>query len=390
MNRSILIYAGLLVVSLGASYMHYTADEVAPKEGVMVIEARKDDLQSVVYEAPDLKVTLEMREDAVGRYPWITVDETKKKKVDGVETTERKQSRFKGGAAADKLIQSSVPLVAVRRLDNVDDERVASFGLKTPDTKVSYTIGGRTTVFELGGETYGTRDRYVRDVSTGLLYVLDDELFKPLKFANSRLPERSLISPKPEEIDSVTVAQGGTVVSWTQRNKEDKDARYWNRDTPVAEAPAPAEGAAAPAAGGKDETFSNWVDKLLKLKSTAYVQEGDTPTDPQLRFEFTVRVKGKPDETVQVLQAEDAWYARSNYTRGLVKLARTSAEDLADEVDDILAGRAPPEKPKPAPRTPPTKKDAQAAGEAPTTAPPGMPKPPQPVEPRPRPEAGSK
>lgn len=389
MNRSILIYAGILVLSLGASYLHYTAEEVSAREGVMVLEARKDDLKSIAYESPDLKVTVEMRDDPVGRYAWVTVDEVKKKKVDGVETTEQKLSRFKGGSAADKLIESTIPLAAVRRLENVDDERVASFGLKTPDTKVTYTVGGKATTFELGGETYGTKDRYARDVSTGLLYVIDDELFKPLKFANSRLPERSLVSPKPEELDSLSVTQGATVVQWTQKNKEDKDARYWSRDTAVA----PAEGAEGPTAGGKDETFSNWVEKLLKLKSTAYVQEADTPADLVLQFEFTVRVKGKPEETVQVLKAEDGWFARSNFTRGLVKLAKTTAEDLTDEVDDILAGRAPPEKPKPAPRMPPTKGPAGDAAKdgppRPPMAPPGMPRPTMPIEPKPKP-AGEK
>lgn len=375
MNRSVLIYAGLLVVGLGASWAHYTGDHTAPKEGVMVVDVKKDDLGSITYDSPDVDVLFEMREDALGRYGWVTVTEQKKKKVDGVETTETKVSKFKAGSAADKLIEGSAPLLALRALTDVDDAKLESFGLKTADTTVTYQSRGRSSTFTLGGETYGTKDRYAREEGTGRVYVLDDELFKPLKFAVSRLPERSLVSPKPEAIESVSVTLGGTVVMWTQANKDDRAAAYWNRETPAAAAPA-GDGANPAAAGGKDESFGNWVDKLLKLKSTAYVADAEAPAAAEVRFEYTVRVAGKPEETVQVLQEGDAWYARSTFTRGLVKLSRTSVEDVAGEVKDIVEGRVPPEKPK---ATPP-----KAAGDAPPgLAPSGMmPKAPGPREPR--------
>jgi len=378
--KSVLLYAGLLVVGIGASWMRYTSDEAPPKDGVVLVDAKKDDLEKIVYKGPDLEVVFEMRTDETGRYAWVVVTEQKKKKKDGQEVVETKVSKFKAGSAADKLIEAATPFMAMRLLENVDDSKMTDFGLKEPNTSVQLTAGGKTTTWDLGGETYGTKDRYVRDQATQRIYVVDDEVFKPLKFANSRLPERALSSPKPEEIDSLTLAQSATMVEWVQKNKQDKDARYWERQQPPTATDATAQ------AGAKDETFGNWVEKLLKVKSTAYVQESDEPVEPEIMFEFTVRVTGKPAELVTFYRKDDAWYAKSNHTRGLVKLSRTAIEDLADEVDDVLAGKAPPEKPKKPPTpTTPTERPGMPPGMAPPGMPPGGPPglPPRPPMPRP-------
>ena len=87
-----------------------------------------------------------------------------------------------------------------------------------------------------------------------------------------------------------------------------------------------------------------------------------------------------------MLHAGDEWFARGDYTRGLVKLSKGPAEDCFADVDDILEGRVPPEKPKavkpPPALTKPSGGDKPAA--APPGAPPGMPgMPPRPPGPPP-------
>lgn len=356
--RSVALYAGILVLGMGASWMHYTSEEAPAKEGVVLVDSKKDELEKLTYTSPDLEVVVEMREDATGRFPWVTVTEQKKKKKDGVDTVETKVTKFKAGSASDKLIESVAPFMALRSLDAVDDAKVESFGLKTPDTVVTLALKGKEVKLDLGGETYGTKDRYVRDQATGKYYVVDDEVFKPLKFASSRLPERGLTSPKTEEIERISIGQGGTVVEWIQKNREDKAATYWERQQPPTAADATAQ------AGQKDETFSNWVEKMLKIKSTGYVQEGEEPTDATILFDFTVQPAGKPAEVVTFTKSGESYYAKSNFTRGTVKLSKSSIEDIADEVDDVLAGKAPPEKPKPEPKpTSPDKMREMMPGE---------------------------
>ncbi|MES2644323.1 MAG: DUF4340 domain-containing protein [Myxococcota bacterium] len=351
MNKSVIVFAGLLVLSLGGAWMRYTGGEETQKEGVVLIDAKATELEKVVYTSPELTVTFELRTDDFGRYGWITVEDRKKKGKDDAIPVEAKVTRFKTGVAADKVVEAFAPMVGLRKLENVDDTQLTSFGLKESDTTVTISAGGKTTTFELGGETYGTKDRYAKNQGDGKVYVIDDEPFKTLKFAATRLPERGLTASKVEQIEGLSLGVGATNASWTQKNKDDKAAAYWERTE-----------AAGAAASGKDETFGNWIDKALKLKSTAYVQDGEAPAELVPGFDLTVRAAGQKPETIQLLQGGEDWYAKSESTRGLVKLSRGPAKDAAEDAKDVVEGKEPPPDAPPAPGT------AEAGG----AMPPGM------------------
>jgi len=376
MRKSIPVFALILVVGMGMSWQRYTSDEPEAKEGVVAMDLRKDDLQKIVYASAELEVTFEMKLDAIGPYGWVTVVEHKKKKGDDdVETITDTTSQFKAGPAADKLIEAFAPMYALRQLDTVDELKLRQFGLEKPEISVVVTAAGKETHFDIGGETYGTRDFYVRNNATGRVYVLNDEAIKPLKFGNSRLPERGLTSFKTETIDGVSLGQGSAIASWSQKNKDDRTAAYWVRD----------EG------GARDETFTNFLGKAMKLKSTSYVQAADRPAELAPAFDFTLRVDGKPSETLRFQKGGDDWYVESEFTRGLVKLTRGPAGDAADEVLDIIEGRTPKETPKPEPEPPKIKEEPKRPERPPGEAldrPPRPSLPPMPAHPRPlmRPE----
>ncbi|MDP2313310.1 MAG: DUF4340 domain-containing protein [Pseudomonadota bacterium] len=344
MNKSVIVFAGLLVLSLGGAWARYTGGEETTKEGVVLIDAKATELEKVVYTSPELTVTFEMRTDDFGRYGWVTVEDRKKGKADAV--VEPKVTRFKTGTAADKVVEAFAPMVALRKLENVDDTQLTSFGLKEPDSTVTISAGGKTVTFELGGETYGTKDRYAKNQGDGKVYVIDDEPFKTLKFAATRLPERSLLGAKVEMIDGLRLGAGASTASWTQKNRDDKAAAYWEREGKP----------------GKDETFGNWIDKALKLKSTAYVQDGEAPAELLPGFDLTVTAPGQKPETVSVLQGGDDWYAKSESTRGLVKLSRGPAKDAVEDAQDVAEGKEiAPDEPK-----------APGGAEAAAGGPPGM------------------
>jgi hypothetical protein len=331
MNRSILAYATILVVSLGASWVHYTADTVAaPKEGVVLVDSQKDVLQSITYKAPDLEVVFEVRKDMVGSYGWVTVTETKKKKVDGQETSETITTRFKAGSAGDKLMESWAPLMALRELGKPDDAKIQTFGLTKVDTMISVVSNGKTWNLELGGETYGSKDRYVRDSGSGLVYVLKKDLLGDFKSAKTKLRDATIFSGTKDKLEYVKVGRGASTVRWTQKNIDDAAAAFWEREGTE---------------GTKDTTFSNWLDKLLKVKSTEYVQ-GEEPTGLVPVMDLTLKTREKPEEQLQILRVGDDWYARGTFTRGLVKLNKATISEAEGEIDDVLEGKAPPEKPK--------------------------------------------
>lgn len=369
MIRPWMIYGGVLGVGLALSWVHYTNDDgKAEKQGVPLLEGKKEDLESIKYTSPDMDALVEFRKDPNGIYAWVTVTEHKQKKGKEGEPpppVETKVSTFKAGSAGDKLFDSMAPLMAMRELAGVDDTKLETFGLKEPTVSLAVTEGGRTATLDLGGETYGAKDLYAKQRESSKFYVVDDELIKPLKFATTRLPERAVFSFKPEEVEHISLAKGGKTVEWVQHNKEDRAADWWER--------LPTPGTTE--VGKKDETFANWLEKALKVKSQNYVQKGDEPATTEPVFDLAFSAAGKPAEVLHVLRSGDDWYGQSEFTRGLVKLTRSAVEDPAGEVDDILEGREPPPKEKSAP--PP---DASPAGGPPGLMggpsggmPPGMP-----------------
>jgi Domain of unknown function (DUF4340) len=346
MNKSILAYATILVLSLGASWVQYTSEEAAvPKEGIVLADVKKDDLQQLSYSSPDLKVLLEIRKDDLGSYSWVTLTETKKKKgADGVETSEEVVTRFKGGEDATKLIEKWAPVMAMRELGRAED-KIESFGLKSPTSTVVVTTAGKTWTLELGGDTYGLKDRYVRDQGTGLVYVVDDQSIKPFT-SKTKLRETAVFSAKKTEIESVKVGRGAATVTWEQKNIVDTAAAFWARQGGT---------------GDKDETFSNWLDKLLKLRSQEYVQ-AEEPADLVPVMDLVIKPVDHPAESLQLLRSGEDWYARGSWVRGLVKLNKTATADVESEVDDVIEGKAPaaPATPE-APAAPGTTPEAPAA-----------------------------
>lgn len=366
MSKSVFVYAGLLVLSLGAAWSRYTGEEPVEKEGVQLLDVKADDLETVVYTSPDLTVTFELKTDDFGRYGWATVEERKKGK-EGEPPPDPKVTRFKTGSAADKVVEAFAPMFALRELAATTDEAtLTSFGLKEPDTTVAVTHRGKTVTFDLGGETYGTKDRYARNQADGKLYVIDDEPFKTLKFAATRLPERQLLAGKVEAISGARLGVGGATASWSQKNRDDRAAAFWER-----------EGA------GKDETFGNWMGKALKLKSTAYAQEGEAPTDLVPAFDLTIRADGQKPETVRLQSSGEDWYAQSESTRGLVKLSRSAAKDVAEDAKDVVEGRAPAGDDKPADASKEATADGGVSG-PPIPAPPAPGQLPRPNLPKPQ------
>ncbi len=338
MNRTVFIYGAILMVALAGSWIHYTSDEASSAEGVVLVDGTKDDLRRLVYDGPDVDVTFEQRADDFGKYGWVTLAETKKKKVDGVDTTELKTSTFKSGAATDDLVTSFAPLLALRSLDEVDDARLTTFGLKDPDTFVEIVTTSRTTKLALGGETYGTRDRYVRDEASQRVFVVDDETFKRLKLAGSKLADRSLATAKIETMTEVTLGEGTASATWVQKNRDDRKAAYWERTSNTT----------------KDDAFDNWIEKMLKVKSTEWVGDAARPPELVSAFDVTIKADDAKPETVRVSRAGDDWYASSESTRGLVKLTKSSASDVAGDVADVIAGNAPAEAPAAAGAPPPS------------------------------------
>jgi len=349
MSKNTFVYGGLLVASLAGAWVRWTR-EPEPDIGdkVVMLQGDKDKIETIKWVGKKDEALIERKSDAEGDYLWVTytkmVPKTKKHDQEKIpkpppsegEPGEAEEPApemvkqvkvFKAGGAGDKLLDSLSPMLAIRKLDPADltGDKLTTTGLDDPKEFLEITRKGRTTKLEVGGEVYGTRDRYVRNPATGEIFLVDNELLRPLKYARTRLPDRTLWSIKRKDaVSAVITGASGETVELDQKNIDDQSKAKWVR-------------AATP--DEPDEQLKTWMDKALKLKGSSYADPDKPPEDLQLRFKLTLRNAKGHSETLDVLQegADGDWWGRSEHTRGLVKLLRGPTSELADDVETVIS-----------------------------------------------------
>jgi hypothetical protein len=372
MMRGVVVYGALLAVTLGASYYRWTHEPDKNLEGkVVVLQGEKDTLDKITWKGKDDEAVIEKKKDDKGDFFWVTYTKWEKKKPEHPETKpehpdakgsgsgsgaaaagsgsgsgadvaaagtgsgsgaavpekeEEKEpvvSYFKSGKASTDLVTALSPLFAVRKLEDVTPDKLKTIEMETPVEHLLIERNGKTTDIELGGEAYGTKDRYGRIAGTNDIYLIDDEVLRSLKFARTRLPDRDLFPFETPKIESAVVGDGGSSIKLTQKNRDDKDKATW-----------------APADSPDDASaqYKTWMDKFLKTKASSYVNEADVPKGLELRFQVTLHADGGGEETVDVYQDGSAgdWYAKSGYTREYVKMLKSTTSSLSEDVGPLI------------------------------------------------------
>jgi hypothetical protein len=369
---------GLLAVALIASYVTWTSEDVGQPPGeVVVLSATESSLTEIRWEDEERTVVLTRPSDAAGAYYQFDITERIKKlkppepepvpeAPDAPEeaapdeaapdeaapdeaaaedapaeepdaaadaaaeeapaepeyTVEERRYRFLGSKEAGDLWEAYAPLYALRELAVTADSDPAAYGLDAPKGTLSVTAGGKVTVFQVGGEAYGTRDRYLG--LDGRVLLLDDKTVRPLQFARSRLIERGIIGLEEADITAVEVQFDGATRRFVQKNGADRANAFWAR----AEDPEQ-----------RDLEVETWVAKLLKVKLSAYPLEEDVPASLEPVFAWTAEGADARWQ-VEVLKSDADWYARTSFNRGLVRLVPSLAAAPADDLAPLFQGRA--------------------------------------------------
>ena len=369
MGKSSAVYGSLLLALLGLSWLDHTADPELELDGkVVLVPGEVDELTKVTWTSENKdKAVVERRTDALGTYYDVTYTRWTEVKApepppapdappspEGPQTPEEAAagdapedtapedapeaaepeyesttSTFKAGEKGDELFASLAPLLALRKLDDMTDEKLATTGLDDPKDALVLERKGRTIHLEVGGEVYGTRDRYVRDPETGDVYLVDDEVLRPLRYARTRLPDRTLWSLETKRIVSVSIGGPTGSLEVLQKNAEDPEQATWVR---------------ASAPDDTDAQLKTWMDKALRMKSTSYADHSADVSDIELLFSLTFTDDKGQTQTLEVLRRPDDekadYWGRSEHTRGLVKLLRGQTSQLADDVGEIIGGDA--------------------------------------------------
>ncbi|MEE2750856.1 MAG: DUF4340 domain-containing protein [Myxococcota bacterium] len=350
MNRSTWTHFVLLGIALAAAYQSWSSeDTLVTDDGVVIVSTEASELSVVKYESSDKRLTMTFKADSQGSYIWVDSVEmkqsTKPKALPAAEDSEENASSetaeappspepvvteelksFKAGSAGQGLIDKLAPFTAKRELVDVGSEGLAALGLVEPEGTLTLERNNKAAVvIEVGGEAYGTRDRYVRDKTNGRIYIVAADVLRPMEHANTRLPDRDLLASKQPELVHLLIETQTGSAEFEQRNRDDRKAAYWARTNAEAE----------------DTVATGWLDRFFRLRSRGYVQVDETPTG--LEPQFTVKTIDENGDALalEILSGNNengqpSFYAKSDHTRELVKLDKTLASETTEDLSAVI------------------------------------------------------
>lgn len=353
--RQVVTLSVALAVSLVGSYLTWTADDEVAVEGAPLYSASAADISKLEWRSDKRDVVMEARKDARGDHHWVTVTTRKEVPVQdevasAVPTdasdadppeepeeavgqaeeaaekqtvTEETTKQFLANASAAETWTAFAPLHALRELGAASSMDLSALGFDEPTATLVVHRRSGALELVLGGQTYGSKDYYAR--LGDKVYLVDDATVRPLQFADQRLMERSLHPLEEKEIERVSVTDGARGIELVQQNRDDRAKAFWARS----ETPDTADDGAA-----------TWLGKLMRLRLTEYVDEASLAGPPERVFAVTITGKGGTwsAELLRVAGegTQEEWFARSEHNRGLVRVIRSVAADIAADLDGIL------------------------------------------------------
>ncbi len=330
MHRGLAVHLGLLVVSVGVAAQAWLADDAPDEERtVQIWGGSSDDLSKLEYTAEKRKVVLEAAQDASGRYFTGLVEREKPaahgsphspEPPEDAASGERETLRFVAASEADELADALAPLEAVRALGKLDPARDEEFGFGEEAAKLVVTLGGQARELTLGGNAPGGGHSYVR-TTAGETFVVAGDLLRDLSSAESRLMQRELHEWDDDEVASVniTTASGNRALV----RATDKKSAWASADAP----------------GSKDESATNWMKKLGRLRVSKYVDQESVNASPAFKVTFKSEAGAELGFTeVASHTAEDGeleYLVRSEQTRWWGTVVKSTGEQLVQDSSAI-------------------------------------------------------
>jgi hypothetical protein len=370
--KSLLVHAVLALGGLGLAYAVWTDDDRGrTRAQVTVWDCDADAVTKVRLEGERYHATLERKGQGAEAYWWVS----HASRTQDAEATARE---FTASDTVDKYLDTLAPLRASREVGQLDDETLEQVGLHEPKDRLTISCGGKDRTFLVGENAFGSGDRYLRDERGGAVYLTDAALVRDLESAQARLMQRKLHTFEWNTIAKIGAGGYGRDKTLLHRNRHDPSQAEWVDE-------------AEP--DRRNELYGNWLNRLRRMSVLEYLNPDEEPggDGADAQAVATLRFLDKRDKVVDELVllrtvADDAveYYARTKATRSWVKLPRSLAKEVAQDVRPVMGLEAvdepepinPPE-PPPAPssETPedtpaePPSDEPAAEGAPPTEAP---------------------
>ncbi len=325
--KGLWMHLGLFGIATVVAFVSASAKN-EPTEGKRV-EAElwpgpPDAVRQITFESEDRKVNIVAAKDAAGQYAVVEVTKEAAKAPAndaGVSVSKPPETkRFIGVDEVRKLLEAVAPAKSYRSLGKVDAQRLVDYGLDKPESKLVVTIGDKAHRLDIGALTPGSGDYYVRDPAAGLVHTFNADTIGKLKSAESRLLEHDLHSFAVEELRAAEIQANG---------KTRKVVRVEGKTDVWADAAAP---------NAADETVSNWLVKVQRLRPQNYVENPtNVPASAVVRIEYHAK-SGKSGylELFRVADAPKKYLARSERSRWFVEIPATLAEPIEQDIATVV------------------------------------------------------
>ena len=337
-GRAIGSHVTLLVVAAAAAVFVWTRDKQAAVSAgeVTVWNGRPADVERLSFDSKARKLSLEARKDGQGTW-WLGTSETMPAAApDAGPPAPAKVTRFVSVGAAEKVVAGLAPLKALREVGRIDENRSAEFGLKEPAGTLTVVVGGKARTLTLGdamAAQMGGGARYLRDDASATVYAVRPEVTRDLEYGETSLIDRETHGFKDADVEGVRISAHGKSRDILRRGPESK--RIW------ADPADPEKG---------DETVSNWLAKVDRLKPTEYPDPQPTAPEPIARIDYSVKgTKGafleiakvpSPPPVVSVTPAPPApksdYLVRSERTRLWAKVYAPVGEQVEQDLGSVV------------------------------------------------------
>ncbi len=300
------VHITLLAVAASSAILVWTREKspAVSMGDVTVWNVRAADVVRVSFEGKGKKLTLEARKDPLGRF-FVGTAETTGTPEGGDGPAQTKSTTFVSVGPATKLVDALAPLKAVREIGKIAEDRAVEFGLKEPEGSLVLVIGGSERKLELGAAAPGGGSRYVRDLEAG----------------EGPLGERELHAFKDPDIRSVRIVAPTGKIREVLRAGPDTRRIWADPATPDA----------------ADETVSNWIAMLDRLRPAEYLPSG-TPNTVVVRLEY--QVKGGEGAYLEVAkkagEAKAEFLIRTERTRLWAKTVGPVGEQIEQDLPAVL------------------------------------------------------
>lgn len=362
--KSVAIHAVLALAGLGLAYQTWTREpdeQERPDSEVTVLNCAEGEFEAINLETPTHTFVVEPQKRGDDTLYWITSQRKPPKKKEAEPTSQPtaqpakpvdlpKPKRFLASSKFTDFLGSITPLRAVQSLGEIPEADFEKFGFDEVGTHFSLSCGGKKVELDVGGRTYGTGKRYVRQPSTKVAYVVEGKLIQDLQSAQYKFMQVALHDFEFADVDEAKVeGQGGSRRLLHRNHKVKAQARWVDASEP----------------DRRNELFGNWFDRLKKLKVQDYLPDAaapgsdleapsQVPATPVVKIEYSLEGESKGSfELVRVDGADKpVYYVKTETTRNWTRVYDSVAKQIDTDVPMVVGVEVPAEEVSSPPDTP--------------------------------------